>query len=102
MLEAGDIPENEIKLQISVARCARLSYLTFDNEIDHSKDISLFFTLKESKHLSPFEHVAKAMNWFEYILNVNTSKSKFKLSNKVFGWSNNFKGFIPYRYYIEL
>ena len=97
-----NIPENEIKLQISVARCARLSYLTFDNEIDHSKDISLFFTLKESKHLSPFEHVAKSMNWFEYLTNINTSKSKFKLSEKVFGWSNNFKGFIPYRYYIEL
>ena len=94
--------ENAIKLAISVARCARLSYLTFDDKIDHSKDLNLFLTLTNSKHLSPFEHVAKAMNWFEYILNVNTSKSKFKLSNKVFGWSNNFKGFIPYRYYIEL
>ena len=94
--------ENAIKLAISVARCARLSYLTFDDKIDHSKDLNLFLTLTNSKHLSPFEHVVKAMNWFEYILNVKTSISKFKLSNKVFGWSNNFKGFIPYRYYIEL
>ena len=47
-------------LKISVARCARLSYQTIgDNpKIDYFKDLELFDSLLESRHWSPFEHVA--------------------------------------------
>lgn len=47
--------------QISVARCARVSYLTHNGERDHSKDIELYNRLVSggaNGHWSPFEHVA--------------------------------------------
>ena len=48
----------ELIKKISVARCARVSYLNHDSQLDHAKDIELFNQLKTSRHLSPFEHVA--------------------------------------------
>lgn len=45
----------------SAARCARVSYLNHDkSEPDWNKDLELADRLIESKHLSPFEHVAMA------------------------------------------
>lgn len=48
------------KQQISVARCARVSYYLKDTcELsDTSKDIQLYTRLKDSGHMSPFEHIA--------------------------------------------
>lgn len=43
---------------ISVARCARVSYLTHDGKRDHQADIDLYEKLLNSGHWSPFEHVA--------------------------------------------
>jgi hypothetical protein len=57
-------PEDRHKLsfedirKISVARCARVSYLNHDKVLDYDKDITLYDTLKSERHLSPFEHVA--------------------------------------------
>lgn len=50
----------ELKLNISTARCARISYETLGNEpkIDYKADLRLYNTLLESKHFSPFEHCA--------------------------------------------
>ena len=47
-------------MKISVARCARVSYLTHDGIRDPLKDVELFDKLYGSvpPHLSPFEHVA--------------------------------------------
>lgn len=45
--------------QISVARCARVSYLTHDGKRDIEKDLELFERLRTSGHYSPFEHVAQ-------------------------------------------
>lgn len=46
-------------IKASVARCARVSYLNHNNtEPDIDKDIRLHDFLYESKHLSPFEHIA--------------------------------------------
>ena len=119
-------------LKISTARCARLSYMTFDGEIDYEKDIKLHDYLLESHHMSPFEHVARCMTELEYysfvkgqvpstkdywgILNYEyypyfTSdissewfeqpKGEHKNNGNRYGWCNNFRGFIPYRYLIE-
>lgn len=56
----------------SVARCARVSYFSFDKkESELEKDIELFNRLKESKHLSPFEHVVLNESTFEYLYPYN-------------------------------
>lgn len=48
-------------IKIATARCARLSYLTFDGEHSPEKDIELHDRLLTSGHFSPFEHCAKAV-----------------------------------------
>ena len=110
-----DISEYGIK--VSTARCARLSYMTFDGEIDYEKDIALHDTLLSSRHMSPFEHCARAMTNEEYVSfvkgNLDTieidepNDGEFVAYNKVWnhdkeaGWCNNFRGFIQYRYLLE-
>lgn len=113
--------EEKYRLKVATARCARLSYMTFDGEIDYEKDIALHDMLKASKHSSPFEHCAKAMSDIEYNTFIkgpvrwgNKYESKdhvdfFHGDGTIFGstpkgnlgWCNNFKGFIQYRYIIE-
>ncbi len=48
------------KLRVAIARCARLSYLTFDGEMNVEKDFAIYDKLLNSnpKHASPAEHVA--------------------------------------------
>ena len=106
---------NQLKLSIATARTARLSYMTFDGEIDYIKDIQLHDKLLLDKHMSPFEHCAKVMSNDEY-----AHFYKGLLVNREFevegydenyligssndedcGWCNNFKGFIPLRYFID-
>jgi thymidylate synthase ThyX len=55
-----DLPD-EMLCKISVARCARVSYLTHDGKRDHEKDLELYERLLgggANGHWSPFEHVA--------------------------------------------
>lgn len=48
--------------KVSAARCARVSYARLDGKpTDIEADIALADRLLESKHLSPFEHVAVAL-----------------------------------------
>lgn len=58
-----DGASNELKLKISVARAARLSYLTFDGKMDVESDLRIFEQLKDAGHWSPFEHAAQAAYW---------------------------------------
>jgi thymidylate synthase ThyX len=47
--------------KLSVARCARVSYLTHEGSRDHAKDLELFERLLgggANGHWSPFEHIA--------------------------------------------
>lgn len=44
--------------KVSVARCARVSYLNHDGTRDVQKDLDLYERLKRDGHWSPFEHVA--------------------------------------------
>lgn len=46
--------------RVSVARCARVSYLTHDGVRDPKRDLELFERLLHAPHPSPFEHVARA------------------------------------------
>lgn len=52
----------EDKILISSARCARVSYRTFDGDVsDVQSDKALAEKLLTSGHLSPFEHIAKCL-----------------------------------------
>jgi thymidylate synthase ThyX len=55
-----DLPD-DVLCQLSVARCARVSYLTHDGRRDREKDLELYARLLgggANGHWSPFEHVA--------------------------------------------
>jgi thymidylate synthase ThyX len=52
---------DDLLCRLSVARCARVSYLTHDGRRDHEKDLELYERLLgggANGHWSPFEHVA--------------------------------------------
>jgi thymidylate synthase ThyX len=51
--------EIEYLKQLSIGRCARVSYLTHDGKRNPEADIALYERLWASGHLSPFEHVAR-------------------------------------------
>lgn len=98
--------------KIATARAARLSYMTFDGEIDYEKDIKLHDQLLKSKHYSPFEHCARAMDSNEYhdvyikgeirkTFSGGPEGDTYQIPSITQGWCNNFRGFIPYRYLIE-
>lgn len=53
-----DNEAQEFLKKISVARCARVSYLTQDGKRDIGEDLNLYRRLVGSGHWSPFEHVA--------------------------------------------
>lgn len=59
--DADDKMFTDAAMMISAARCARVSYLNHDGtNPDIKKDLALAAKLLESKHMSPFEHQARA------------------------------------------
>lgn len=52
---------NEERLKVATARAARVSYQTFDGQINYQKDFDLHDSLAASGHWSPFEHTAVAL-----------------------------------------
>ena len=48
-------------IKVSVARCARVSYLTHDGRRDLGEDLRLYNDLLTAGHMSPFEHAARPM-----------------------------------------
>ena len=53
---------DEILCRMSVARCARVSYLTQDGRKSYEDDLALYERLVTSGHMSPLEHVARALS----------------------------------------
>lgn len=49
----------ETNKQVSVSRCARLSYFNFSGTSDLEKDVDLHNRLAKNGHWSPFEHIAR-------------------------------------------
>jgi hypothetical protein len=104
-------PMKEVK--VSVAMAARTSYTVVGEEkgIDYEAMIGLHDRLltQNPPHSSPLEHCARCMSDEEYERFVKGYVSRIgtiagtmiavKKSNE--GWCNNFKGFIPYRYFID-
>jgi thymidylate synthase ThyX len=50
----------EQKLKVATARAARVSYKTFEGQINYDKDYNLHDQLLTEGHYSPFEHCAEA------------------------------------------
>lgn len=117
-LEINEETDNELvrrlsRQKVSIARCARLSYMTFDGEIDYAKDIALHDHLLKSGHMSPFEHIARCMTLEEevafrkghhdVIFNDQTENTFWEILEEDYNraWCNNFQGWIPYRYLVE-
>ena len=64
--EAFDLEAAKIDVvKVSVARCARVSYLTQNGVRDPAEDLGLYERLESSGHMSPLEHVARPMTVFE-------------------------------------
>ncbi len=87
--------ELDLKKKISVARCARVSYLTHNGSRSIEKDIELYNRLLTGSghgHWSPFEHVAQATDKTALYYNFVTEKFEEKPLQ-----CGNFSGWIQYR-----
>lgn len=60
-LKADGFTDAQVR-NISVGRCARVSYLTHDGKREPAADLALCEKLLTSRHMSPFEHVAYALD----------------------------------------
>lgn len=86
LLRSLDLDATELLVRISVARCARVSYLTQAGVRDPSEDLRLYDRLvtAEPPHASPLEHVATPAAW-----NVRTgydSDSLLPVVGNFLGW----------------
>lgn len=72
------------QLKVSTARCARVSYRTFDdNKVSaYNKDVELYQELTDSGHWSPHEHQATPIDEHD--------------------WSGNFRGWCQHRQKLQL
>lgn len=94
---------DNVMIKISTAHCAKISYDNFGTKVDYGADIKLHDRLLGSKHLSCFEHCARAMSEEEYesfYKGEGVNKEHTGL-NENKGWCNNYRGFIQYRYLVE-
>ena len=113
---------SSFNLKVSTAKCARVSYTVVGEESkepNYENDIKLHDKLLESGHFSPFEHCAQAMSNHEYyafikgdkfycytlyseeVITYKVIEDSREITDSCFGWCNNFKGFIQYRYLID-
>lgn len=102
------------KLIVAVARAARLSYNSFDGTHSFEKDYELFKKLLIERHLSPFEHVAIAVNpglktgnWMiDYTFEtlppgvLKTIGHNSDISDKML-YTRNYRGFYTLRHALE-
>ena len=118
-LEDGNFPNDKIEnylVKISTAMAAHTSYTIVGGEAvkSYEKWIELHDKLVayDPPHSSPMEHCARAMSDDEYYSYVKgTVDAKIDADGfinieghtnlNVFGWCNNLKGFISYRYMID-
>lgn len=107
--------QNKILVMISTAMAAYTSYTIVGGEAvkSYEKWIELHDRLiaQNPPHSSPMEHCARAMSDEEHnrfykgifidMSDTELENSYVPISVNGFGWCNNFKGFIPYRYMID-
>jgi hypothetical protein len=100
----ADIPrsiQNQIDrlCKVSVARCARVSYLTHEGKRDLQADIDLHDRLLTSGHMSPFEHVARPATLKDKDIAVArwTDSQPEGHVGPAGMWFGNFRGWVQYR-----
>jgi hypothetical protein len=81
-------------IKVSVARCARVSYLTHDGKRDPAADLALYTRLASAGHMSPLEHAARPA----HDLDVDESPDHSPPNEQFFG---NFRGWVQHRKLIE-
>jgi thymidylate synthase ThyX len=87
-------------LKCSTARCARVSYMTHDNESPSVEaDVKLYEHLLTSGHMTPFEHQATPMlySYCPYTGDVEWLAGMTHMDARGNYWSGNFKEFIQHR-----
>lgn len=85
--ELGDPPHNTEgqlaqAIKLSVARCARVSYLTHEGKRDPEADLALYDRLVSKGHMAPTEHAARPMTPVELSMGE---------------WCGNFRGWVQHR-----
>ena len=95
--------QNKVLVMISTSLAARTSYTVVgdEKEVNYQKMIELHDRLlsQDPPHSSPLEHCARAMSEVEYTASKSTGYTR--KGEDQYGWCNNLKGFIPYRYMID-
>jgi hypothetical protein len=86
----------QTKIKIATARCAKVSFLNHDGSIDYAADLRLYDFLIKHLHMSPTEHVARAMTDEEY-----KQFSHSTPKGTTYGHCNNIRGFVQHRWEIE-
>ncbi len=104
-LERYKLSTND-QIKLSVGRAANTSYTVVGDgkELTLEQAINIHDKCKKLNHSSVFEHCARAMSEVEYTGSKKTGYSTIKKGQddgKGYGWCNNLKGFIPYRYFID-
>lgn len=61
--------DQEMLKKVSVARCARVSYMRQNDQREYMEDVVLYMRLRDAGHWSPFEHVATPTTHEIYIEN---------------------------------
>jgi thymidylate synthase ThyX len=101
--ERDDLLSESDAVKVSVARCARVSYLTHDGVRDPAKDIELHDSLLANGHMSPFEHAAKPMDRVDVIAalcdfdGLAYEMCDDRELNVSQHFSGNFRGWVQYR-----
>lgn len=106
--DATEAQSTQLKVKISTAMAARVSYTTVgdEKEVSYERLIGIHDRMKDQVpfHASPFEHCARAMSDREYeAMDVKCLSSEIvdELPNYSLGWCRNYRGFIQYRHLIE-
>lgn len=90
--------DTDVLIKLSVARCARVSYLTHDGKRDLEADIALHDRLLDAGHMSPFEHVARPMHAVDvFPVGCHGGAEDLRLRRVPALWSGNFRGWVQYR-----
>jgi|GEM_PF-261509 len=87
----------DIARDISVGRCARVSYLTHEGREDWEADVELAERLRGSGHMSPYQHVGTPMHGDDILTLVEHFATSSAQQITQYDWSGNFRGFKQYR-----
>lgn len=87
-------------IRLSIARCARVSYLTHDGKRDPAADLKLYERLASMGHMSPLEHAARPMRREDVAAALGRLSGvicEFSRLDPAQHYSGNFRGWMQYR-----